>query len=146
MGVPITQTQVGLKVERAQRMNGVRVDLRNSPDLFPVLVALCALAYGESDLHGAPQLVHKESNRLEAMATLIEKLGRPVKRKPDGLEILGEEPVKAGGPFEFDSDQDHRLAFAGAVLSAAGIPVRVLRPEVVSKSLPDFWKITGGMS
>lgn len=143
MGVPIARGPHGLKVEKAARLNGVRVNLKSMPDLFPVLAALCALAEGPSDLYGAPQLVHKESNRLEAMAVIIEKLGRKVLRKDDGLEILGDEPVRAGAPVDFDSDQDHRLAFAGAIFKAAGLPVTILRPEVVSKSLPEFWKIMG---
>jgi 3-phosphoshikimate 1-carboxyvinyltransferase len=143
MGVPIVRSANGLKVENAPRLNGVRVNLKNTPDLFPVLSALCALAVGESDLFGAPQLVHKESNRLEAMARIIERLGRTVERKPDGLRILDENPLKPGAEIDFDTDQDHRLAFAGAVFKAAGLPVKIRNPEVVSKSLPEFWKILG---
>ncbi len=143
MGVPLSRGPHGLKVEKAARLNGVRVNLKSMPDLFPVLAALCALAVGPSDLHGAPQLVHKESDRLEAMAVIIEKLGRKVLRKPDGLEILGDDPVVVTQSLDFDSDQDHRLAFAGAIFKAAGLPVHILHPEVVSKSLPEFWKIMG---
>lgn len=143
MGVPVSKSSQGLKVERTSRLNGVRVNLKSTPDLFPVLAALCALAVGESDLYGAPQLVHKESNRLEAMAAIIEQLGRKVLRKDDGLQILGEEPVKPGSPVDFDSDQDHRLAFAGAIFKAAGLPVKILNPGVVRKSLPEFWNILG---
>ncbi len=143
MGVPVVRGAHGLKIEKAERLNGVRVNLKNTPDLFPVLAALCALAVGESDLFGAPQLVHKESNRIEAMAQIIERQGRAVERKPDGLRILGEYPLKPGAQVEFDTDQDHRLAFAGAVFKAAGLPIKIQNPEVVSKSLPDFWKILG---
>ena len=143
MGVPVLRAAHGLKVDRAQRLNGVRVNLKNTPDLFPVLAALCALAVGESDLFGAPQLVHKESNRLEAMAQIIERLGRAVERRADGLKILGEDPLKPEAEVDFDTDQDHRLAFAGAVFKAAGLPIKILNPEVVSKSLPEFWKILG---
>lgn len=146
MGVPVRKTASGISIEKAVRLNGVRVNLKSSPDLFPVLVALAALAEGPSDLYGAPQIVHKESNRLESMAVLIERLGRAVRRKEDGLEILGDTPIRALSEIEFDSDQDHRLAFAGAVLKASGLPVKVLHPEVVSKSLPDFWKIAGGQA
>ena len=144
MGAPVRKTASGLIIEKAAKLNGVRVNLKSTPDLFPVLAALAALAQGPSDLYGAPQIVHKESNRLEQMARLIERLGRKVLRKMDGLEILGEEPAVPGEPFDFDPDQDHRVAFAGAILRAAGFRIQVLHPEVVSKSLPDFWKIAGG--
>jgi 3-phosphoshikimate 1-carboxyvinyltransferase len=142
MDVPIHLSGTALKVERAQKLNGISVNLGSAPDLFPVLAALCALAHGESDLFGAPQLVHKESNRLKAMADAIEKLGRKTELKDDGLKILGE-PPKPGAAFDFDTDQDHRLAFAGAVWKAAGFPVTILNPEAVNKSFPEFWSFLG---
>lgn len=143
MGVPLQFNNQGLKIEKAQRLNGVRVNLGSAPDLFPVLAALAALAYGESDLYGASQLVHKESDRLERMADLIQRIGRSVEKKSDGLRILGEQPARPGSAFSFDTDQDHRLAFAAAVLRAAGFSIEILHPEVVSKSLPEFWDLMG---
>jgi len=143
MGVPVSLGAQGLKVEKAARLNGVRVNLSSMPDLFPVLAALCALAHGESDLHSAPQLVFKESNRLQRMAEVIQQLGRRVTVKEDGLVVHGEEPVHATAPFDFDTDQDHRLAFAAAIFKAAGIAVTIRNPEVVNKSFPEFWNILG---
>lgn len=143
MGVPVTRTTQGLKISKASSLNGVRVNLNSAPDLFPVLAALCSLAIGESELYGAPQLVHKESNRLEHMVKVIQKLGRQVTANADGIIIHGEAPLSPGEPFDFDTDQDHRLAFAAAVYKAAGFPVRILNPEVVSKSYPGFWSLAG---
>ena len=143
MGVPLSLGAHDLKVEKASRLNGVRVNLNSMPDLFPVLAALCSLAEGQSELYGAPQLVHKESNRLQRMAQVIQRLGRATEVTDDGIKILGEDPVRDTTSLDFDTDQDHRLAFAGAVFNAAGLRVKVLNPEVVRKSLPEFWDILG---
>ncbi|MBX3020997.1 MAG: 3-phosphoshikimate 1-carboxyvinyltransferase [Bdellovibrionales bacterium] len=144
MGVPVVQTMSTLKVERTRRLTGVAVNLKTMPDLFPVLAALCALAEGESDLYGAPHLVHKESDRLHQVAEWIRRLGREVEVKEDGMVIRGE-PVAAPGPggLVLNCAGDHRLAFAAAVLRAAGFAVEIEHPEVVTKSFPEFWSILG---
>lgn len=144
MGVPITRDERGLKVERAARLNGVSVNLKTMPDLFPVLAVLCALAHGESTLYGAPHLVHKESDRLNRVADLIARLGRAVEVRGDGIVVRGDDPPSPPGPgLVFDCDQDHRLAFAAAVVRTAGFDIQINSPEVVTKSFPAFWNILG---
>ncbi len=143
MGVHVSLTGSTFKVERAQRLGGIAVNLGSAPDLFPVLAALAALAHGPSELHGAPQLIHKESNRLKAMADAITALGREVLVQEDGLRILGNDPVAKDRPYTFDTDLDHRLAFAAAVWKAAGLPIQIQGPEAVNKSFPEFWSILG---
>jgi len=143
MGVPRTLTATSLKVDRALSLSGVSVNLKTMPDLFPVLAVLCALAKGESDLYGAPHLIHKESDRLNQIASLLNLLGRDVRVKEDGLSIQGERIVPPGPGVTLDCAGDHRLAFAAAVLQAAGFTIEILHPEAVTKSFPEFWSIVG---
>jgi 5-enolpyruvylshikimate-3-phosphate synthase len=89
MGVPIQFDCGRLKVQRAQFLRGVAVRLTNAPDLFPVLAALCALAEGDSELYGAPQLVHKESDRIARTAVLLRVTGRTLTPLEDGLRVGG---------------------------------------------------------
>jgi 3-phosphoshikimate 1-carboxyvinyltransferase len=142
MGVPLHFAKQNLKVEKARHLNGVAVNLKSTPDLFPVLAALCALAEGESDLFGAPHLVHKESDRLHRLAEWIQKLGRSVTVKDDGL-VIHAGKIDLDRAIEFDCDHDHRLAFAASVLRAAGCNIKILNGEVVNKSFPGYWEILG---
>lgn len=143
MGVSVQKSNETLKVQKAPRLSGLAVNLRQAPDLFPVLAALCALAEGDSDLYGAPHLIHKESNRLQRIVELLKQVGRPVEMNDQGLVIHGS-PVKPDGrALVFDCDHDHRLAFAAAVFKAAGFNIEIRHPEVVSKSFPEFWSILG---
>ncbi len=145
MGVGVREGGNRLTVTRAPALRPIEWSLRDCPDLFPVLSVLCSLADGTSKLYGAPHLAYKESNRIAKTAELIERLGRRCETSPEGMVIHG----RAGdfGPaFEFDPDQDHRLAFAAEVARAAGGPVRVLHPEVVNKSFPEFWEVAGSRS
>ncbi len=143
MGVPIVLSGTTLKVDKASRLNGVAVNLKNCPDLFPVLAALCAIAEGESHLYGASQLVYKESNRLERMAEIIKRFGRKVTVEDDGLKIFGSTHSPPGANLKIQTDQDHRLAFAAAVFKAAGYHTEIDNGAVVNKSFPEFWDILG---
>ena len=121
-------------------------DLKNCPDLFPVLAALCALAPGKSQLFGAQQLREKESDRIAKTRELLEICGVRVIELPDGLEIFGvgrNGISKTKNQKLFSPDQDHRMAMAAAVLKLAGAPLKIADPQVVNKSYPNFWKDIG---
>lgn len=130
----------------------VEVDLGQSPDLFPVLAALCAMTEGTSYLRGAAHLIHKESDRLHETIKLLGICGVQCLRTEDGLQIYGkdvEEPLV--GPrrpvgqeplnCEFDPLHDHRMAMAAGLFVKAGWPLKIKNSNVVSKSFSDFWSL-----
>lgn len=145
MGCDVSIRDRVLTVSRLkdQVLRPIRRDLREMPDLFPVLGVLCALADGSSALTGAPHLAHKESSRISKTAELLRLMGAEVIERPDGMEIRGGRSF----PSErctFDPDHDHRLAMAAAVARSAGVDVEILHRDVVNKSFPDFWSIAEG--
>jgi 3-phosphoshikimate 1-carboxyvinyltransferase len=141
------QTMNVLRIERPEgALRPVTCELRESPDLFPVLSVLCAFADGRSVLFGAPHFAHKESSRIEKSEELVRLLGRKCRKIEGGLEIDGEPPRSLEKPTHviFDTDHDHRLAMAAGVARAAvhsiekrNIEIRGL--EAVNKSFPEFW-------
>lgn len=142
MGADVQLRDGSLCVKKpSDGLKAINVDLRNSPDLFPVLSVLCALADGESHLHGAPHLAHKESNRIEKSAELVRRMGRRVETNSEGMIIHGSNEYNFPWKAKFDTDQDHRLAMAAAVAQAVGAKIEILNPEVVNKSFPEFWDI-----
>lgn len=143
MNIPIRWENGNLKIEKAHRLKPIHCNLGQTPDLFPILAALCALAPGESHLYGARQLLFKESDRLKQSALLLRLCGREVIVQDDGLKIHGKDSRALPDLVEYDPDQDHRMAMAAGVLKMAGLPIRIKNASVVSKSFPDFWKILG---
>lgn len=139
MGVPLMHKDGNLNVFPAQKLKPVNINLSSCPDLFPVLSVLCALADGDSILHGAPQLVVKESNRIESTAYLLDHMGRNYKKRPDGIEIQGSPLIPRMSTEKLSSFKDHRVAMAIAVAMVAGFPFQVEEPSVVQKSFPEFW-------
>ena len=144
MGFRVRQISQNLRITGVKYLKPVKFDLKNCPDLFPVLAALCALAKGTSHLYGAPHLCYKESNRIEQVAKLLQRTGRTATILDDGLIIKGR-PVSLNDSEKhlicFDPQEDHRMVMAAAVLKKAGEPIQVLNPEVVNKSFPDFWSV-----
>lgn len=116
MGVPLVMAGTTLKVDRAAKLNGVSVNLRNCPDLFPVLASLCALAGSDSHLYGLTQSAIQETNRLGRMADMIRAFGGEVEVTSDGLKISGSRSHST--PADFDCGQDTALANALKVLRA----------------------------
>ncbi|MCY4321779.1 MAG: 3-phosphoshikimate 1-carboxyvinyltransferase [Bdellovibrionaceae bacterium] len=142
MGFHNTITNNTLKITKGKKLKPIKYNMKNCPDLFPVLSALCAISDGTSHLYGAPHLRYKESHRIEQMAQLLSRVGRKYKVEEDGLTIIGQ-PIlpeeKNQTSISFDPKKDHRMAMAAALLKKAGFPLKILNPEVVNKSFPDFW-------
>jgi len=107
-------------------------------DEFPVLGALAATATGATEVRGAEELRHKESNRIDTLADELRKAGVAVETYPDGLRIAGGAGLR---PARFESHGDHRLAMALGVLALA-IPggAQISGAEAASVSYPGFWK------
>ena len=117
--------------------------MQNCPDLFPVVSALCACIEGTSHLYGALHLAYKESDRIQETAKLLEKFERKVTILKDGLIIEGRSISTKNDPsaFSFNPQEDHRMAMAAGLLKKTGAPIRILNPQVVNKSFPEFWSV-----
>lgn len=144
MGVNVDQRRGALFVAGTENIFPVDVNLRNSPDMFPVLAILCAFARGKSRLWGAPHLVHKESNRLNKVFELLEKMGRSFEPLLDGVIVHGRpfNPDKDNRfSIFYDPDSDHRLVMAACVARQFGFSIRVDGVSAVDKSFPQFKEI-----
>lgn len=141
MQIKYTQTETSFKIHQQSGWKALRADLNYSPDLFPVLSVLCALAEGKSDLYGAEQLQHKESNRLLKTKELLDLVGFHSELKKDGLLIEGQSSSQnKKNQLQFNPDYDHRMAMAAGLLKLIGYNIDIQNPEVVNKSYPSFWK------
>jgi 3-phosphoshikimate 1-carboxyvinyltransferase len=131
-----------LEVRGTGELRGVEADLSTMPDQVPTLAALGPFAAGQTRIFNVAHLRIKESDRLEAMATELRKLGAEVDEGPDSLRIpgiwSGSNPPTA--PVLVDPRGDHRIAMSLALAGLRRPGVVVGSPEVVSKSYPGFWK------
>ncbi|MDH6236014.1 3-phosphoshikimate 1-carboxyvinyltransferase [Cryobacterium sp. CG_9.6] len=133
-GAQVTLDGDRLTVVAGGGIHGVELDLGAAGELAPALVALAALADSPSTITGIGHLRHHESNRLEALATEINRLGGNVTELPDGLHIEPQ-PLTGG---EWRSYDDHRMATAGALIGLRVPGVLVENIATTAKTLPQF--------
>ncbi|MGF1604586.1 MAG: 3-phosphoshikimate 1-carboxyvinyltransferase [Thermosynechococcaceae cyanobacterium] len=105
-------------------------------DEIPILAVAAAFATGTTIVRDAAELRVKESDRLTAMATQLQKMGVNISEHPDGLEIVGGQPLTGAA---VESWGDHRIAmsFAIASLNATGTTT-IHHAESAAISYPDF--------
>ena len=106
------------------------------PDSVMTLAVIAALAQGETSIVNVANLRVKESNRLEALANELRRVGITAAELPDGLRIQGGEPHGAA----VETYADHRMAMSFAVLGARVPGIGIHDPACVSKSYPTFFE------
>jgi 3-phosphoshikimate 1-carboxyvinyltransferase len=115
----------------------LRFDLTNNPDLTQTIAFACAALGREASFDGIDHLRIKETDRLQAIQWELGKIGFGFDRHNGVWRVQRKEnPVKL---LQFNTYGDHRMAMAAAPLAVRFGQVTIDRPEVVSKSFPDFW-------
>ena len=130
MGLRISVTQLeeihgelvgSLQVEGAQ-LKGTKLAGADSAaliDEIPVLAAIAPFSEQGIEVRDAKELRVKESDRIQAVAANLRRMGGEVEELEDGLKIPGGQSLQGA---EIDSFSDHRIAmaFAVAALRAEG--------------------------
>lgn len=136
MGANITWEENALKV-RPGRLESIQVDASQCPDLVPAVAVGAALCPGISRIFNARRLRLKESDRLRAVASELNKLGACVEEEDDGLVIKGVNKFRGAS---VDGWNDHRIVMSLAIASSRSEgDVEINGHEAVSKSYPEFW-------
>jgi len=135
-GEPVADLRVRSRVLKACTIGGDVIP--RLIDEVPILAVAAAFASGTTTIRDAAELRVKESDRLAAMATQLNKMGARVTELPDGLEIVGGADLKG---TEVESYGDHRIAMSLAIaaLRSSGTTY-IQQAEAASISYPGFVK------
>ncbi len=120
------------------RLKGIDVDLNDAPDVAQTLAVLAAFAKGPTRIRNVSNLRLKETDRLFAISTELDRMGVPTEVYEDGLSILPSGPPT---PSAVDTYGDHRMAmsFSVAGLRLDGMVIR--DADCVSKTFPGFFDL-----
>jgi len=113
------------------------LNLINAPDIAQTIAVTCFGLGIECYLTGLHTLKIKETDRLVALKTEIEKLGGKVEITNETLHLQASTKIKKN--IAVSTYDDHRMAMAFAPL-ALSVSIQVKDPNVVSKSYPTFWE------
>jgi len=116
--------------------NQINYNLINSPDIAQTIAVTCLGLGINCFLTGLHTLLIKETNRLQALKTEIEKFGAKVYIDKDSINISKSQNLKDN--VKIDTYEDHRMAMSFAPLSLV-TNIQINNAEVVAKSYPDYW-------
>jgi len=114
-------------------------DLGDRPDAFPALAAVAACRVPGSRLEGLGNLLHKESSRLEVMASNLRSLGAELSISDETFEVERTVDRRTDLVRPVRAVDDHRVAMAMAVTALEAGPLELDTPSSVAKSFPEFW-------
>ncbi|MDI6655284.1 MAG: 3-phosphoshikimate 1-carboxyvinyltransferase, partial [Candidatus Hydrothermarchaeota archaeon] len=143
MGAEVTVRDREVTVKGA-KLQGIRADLGDAPDLLPAVAALACKARGKTVIKNVEHARFKESDRIAACSSELSKFGVDIEEKKDGLVIYGTGRLTGARVNSTDKlgMADHRMAMALAVagLAAEG-ETSIENAECVEISFPDFFNI-----
>ena len=111
------------------------IDMGDLPDMVPTLAVMAAFREGKTSITNVSHLRIKESNRIAALVSEINRIGGKAEETPDGLVITGGRPHGA----EIETYHDHRIAMSFAIAGLAVPGMKIGNASCVNKSFPAFW-------
>jgi 3-phosphoshikimate 1-carboxyvinyltransferase len=118
-------------------------DLKNNPDLLPVLTILLLFLRKGGEINNVYNARFKESPRNIVLARELKKIGVRIIERGEELKIEGNfwENVNLKKRIRLNSHGDHRIFMAFSILSAIVPNITVAGRSCVSKSYPEFIKV-----
>lgn len=137
MGGKVEYGTHSIRVSPAQTSN-IEINVCEIPDLVPILAVLGTFSDGTMRIVGGERVRLKESDRLKAIATELNKLGAKIEETPDGLIIEGVKQLSGGS---VEGWNDHRIVMATAVAAQrCEGPLSIDGWKAINKSYPEFFK------
>lgn len=131
----------GLTISKLNHEGFIHIyDFIDQPDLVQTFAFLNAALGLPIQVNNASNLVHKETDRIAALAKELKKIGaRITLTNYNDFSIENKNP-QLNESTVFETYQDHRMAMSAALLAMVFSEITIAHENVVSKSYPDFWK------
>ena len=144
-GIKTEFTTKGIRLTKIRRkIDGFYFDFTHCPDIAQSVIATCAGLGIRGRFEGLKSLQIKETDRLRAMKNEISKLGIAIELINEGDGNTAMEIKSSKGSFPpgltFETYGDHRMAMAMAPLVLKTGTLKIMNPDVVVKSYPNYWK------
>ena len=124
--------------KRKHQTNKFDYNFLNCPDIAQTL-AVCYAAKGiPANLHGLQTLSIKETDRIFALKTELEKFDISISTTKNSIQLNSFQI--ANNHIQISTYKDHRMAMSFAPLALCNDSIEIENPLVVEKSFPHFWK------
>ncbi|WP_340622068.1 3-phosphoshikimate 1-carboxyvinyltransferase [Xenorhabdus siamensis] len=116
---------------------GIDMDMNAIPDAAMTIATTALFAKGETTIRNIYNWRVKETDRLNAMAIELRKVGAEVEEGYDYIRIVPPEKLKFA---EIETYNDHRVAMCFSLVAFSDTPVTILDPGCTAKTFPDYFK------
>ena len=135
MGGKITWGDDYIEAEQG-KLHGVDLDLNHIPDAAMTIATTALFASGKTAIRNIYNWRVKETDRLNAMATELRKLGAEVVEGDDFIEVTPPAQLRHAA---IDTYNDHRIAMCFSLVALSDTPVTINDPGCTSKTFPDYF-------
>jgi 3-phosphoshikimate 1-carboxyvinyltransferase len=137
MGADIIEDKNGgtIKITGTKMLDGGDFDLKDTPDLLPVVSILSLKCKNSIKITGISHARYKETDRVANIATQLVKFGAEIKEDFDSIIIYPPKKIKNA---LINSFGDHRLFMAFSIASLATEDSTICGAESVDVSYPHF--------
>jgi len=135
--------QVSREPSRATKaLQSIDLDCNHIPDAAMTLAVMALYANGTTTLRNIASWRVKETDRIAAMATELRKFGASVVEDVDFIQITPPACATDWRAAVVHTYDDHRIAmcFSLAAFNPAALPVRIMDPQCVAKTYPDYFE------
>lgn len=137
LGCPVESGENFVQVSAGDPASGdMTLDMGDMPDMVPTVGVWAAFRKGRTLITNVAHLRIKESNRLAAMVTELNRIGITASERSDGLLVEGGD----AHPASVETYNDHRIAMSFAVAGLVTPGMEIADKKCVDKSFPGFWK------
>ncbi|OJF70825.1 3-phosphoshikimate 1-carboxyvinyltransferase [Alteromonas sp. V450] len=117
-------------------LKGVNMDMNHIPDAAMTIATTALFAEGPTTMTNIYNWRVKETDRLAAMSTELQKLGAKVEEGHDYIKVWPTDSLKHA---EIDTYNDHRIAMCFSLVALSDTPVTINDPGCTRKTFPDYF-------
>jgi 3-phosphoshikimate 1-carboxyvinyltransferase len=117
-------------------LTAVDMDMNHIPDAAMTIATTALFAKGTTTIRNIYNWRVKETDRLNAMATELIKVGAEVVEGEDYISITPPVSLKHA---QIDTYNDHRIAMCFSLVALSETPVTINDPKCTAKTFPDYF-------
>jgi len=137
MGADVTVAEGFIEVQGTGALTGIDLDMSQISDTAQTLAAIAPFAEGPVRVTGIDFIRRKETDRIKAVVTELQRMGIVAVEQEDGFLIQPGMPQ----PATIETYHDHRMAMSFAITGLMAPGIEIADPGCVDKTFPDYWQV-----
>jgi 3-phosphoshikimate 1-carboxyvinyltransferase len=137
MGCRVDLADNSITVNGPEKLNGIEIDMTDCSDVAQTLACVAVFADSPTRVGGIGFIRGKETDRIRAVVTELQRVGIDAAEESDGF-VIHPGVAKPGTIATYD---DHRMAMSFALLGTKFAGISIADPGCVAKTFPTFWDV-----